>query len=380
MALFNRSLLSSFLDHKPPKVLVIFGPRRVGKTTLLQQSAVSHSVTWYTGDSLTDVKALNIPSTDDLRNLLLQGKALVIDEAQRVPDIGLLLKRLVDINVTLENPVMILATGSSSFELASGVKESALGRIKQRQMWPLSTKELAENSSWAKAVQNVGWHMIYGMYPKICTHPECAQESLRDHCNGWLFKDIYSLGRIRHCDKFEKLVQYLALNIGSLISYDRVSREIGLNKNTVADYIELLEQCFIVKVCPSYAKKLPAELTKSKKIYFCDNGIRNAVIGDFSPISNRSDAGALWENFVYTERMKLHAFNNDFAKIYFWRTSGRRPGQLAFVEVVDGKMTAIDCKMSKDEIASPRGAFVAAYPECSIHSICPQDVMNLWTI
>lgn len=380
MSLLKRALLASILKHKPPKAMVIFGPRRVGKTTLLQQADVSLSATWYTGDSLTDIQALNIPSTDDLRNVLLQGKALVIDEAQRVPDIGLLLKRLVDINATLENPVMIFATGSSSFELASGVKESALGRIKALQMWPLSTKELADNSSWGKVAQNIRWHMVYGMYPEICMDPECAKENLMDHCSAMLFKDIFSLGGIRLGDKFEKLVQYLAYNVGSLISYDSVSREIGLNKNTVADYITLLEQCFIVKVCPSYAKNLSNELKKSKKIYFCDNGIRNAVIGDFSPISNRSDAGALWENFVFTERLKLHTLNNDFARIYFWRTSDRRPRELDFIEVVDGKMTAIECKMSKEEVAKPGDAFVAAYPECPIHTISPVDVMNLWTI
>ena len=380
MPLLKRSLLTSVLNHKSPKAMVIFGPRRVGKTKLLQQADVALPAAWYTGDNLDDVRALNIPSTDDLRNLLLQGKTLVIDEAQRVPGIGLLLKRMVDINAMLEHPVTILATESASFELATGVQESALGRIKTLQMWPLSAKELAENSSWGMVSQNIRWHMVYGMYPEICADPASAGEHLMDHCNAMLFKDIFSLGGIRLNDKLEKLLQYLAYNIGSLVSYDSVSREIGLNKNTVADYITLLEQCFIVKVCPSYAKNLPNELKKSKKIYFCDNGIRNAVIGDFSPVAHRADAAVLWENFVFTERLKLHALNKDFAKIYFWRTSGRRPKEFDLIEVVDGKMTAIDCKMSKDEASEPGKAFLAAYPECTIHTISPDDVMKLWTI
>ena len=143
MVLMERSLLSSLLKHQPPKAAVIFGPRRVGKTTLLRLAGVASSAAWYTGDSASDIQALNIPSTDDLRNLLLQSDALVIDEAQRVPDIGLLLKRLGDINATLEEPVKIYATASASLELAPGIKEPALGRIKELQLWPLSTEELA---------------------------------------------------------------------------------------------------------------------------------------------------------------------------------------------------------------------------------------------
>ena len=380
MVLIERSLLPSLLKHKPPKAMVIFGPRRVGKTTLLQQADISQSATWYTGDSVSDIQALNIPSTDDLRNLLLQSDTLVIDEAQRVPDIGLLLKRLVDINATLEKPVKIYATGSSSLELASGVKESALGRIKELQMWPLSTQELAAHTSWGQVTQNIRWHLVYGMYPEICMDPESAKENLMDHCNALLFKDIFSLGGIRLSDKFEKLVQYLAYNIGALISYDSVSREVGLNKNTVADYVTLLEQCFIVKVCPSYAKNLSNELKKSKKIYFCDNGIRNAVIGNFSPLSNRPDAGALWENFVFTERLKLHSLRKDYAKIFFWRTSERHPRELDFIEVQDGNMTAIECKLSKNEVAKPGDAFLEAYPDCPIHTMSPADVKELWQV
>lgn len=380
MKFIDRLLLPAVAGHKPPKALVIFGPRRVGKTTLLRQADSSVAATWYTGDSALDVQSLQVPATDDLRNLLLQGNAIVIDEAQRVPDIGMLLKRLVDINVTLEEPVKIFATGSSSFELAAGVKESALGRIKTLQLWPLSTQELANANSWGHVTQNIHWHLVYGMYPEICMDPESAKENLMDHCNALLYKDIFSLAGIRRSDKFEKLVQFLAYNVGSLISYDSVSREVGLNKNTVADYITLLEQCFIVKVCPSYAKNLANELKKSKKIYFCDNGIRNAVLGNFSPIANRSDAGALWENFVFTERLKLHSYQNDYAQIYFWRTQNPRPRELDFIEIVDGKMTAIECKLSKNEVAKPGDSFVKAYPDCEIRTVSPLDVQRLWQI
>ena len=378
MTLIERSLLSSLLRHKSPKAAVIFGPRRVGKTTLLRLAGITSSAAWYTGDSASDIQALNIPSTDDLRNLLLQSDALVIDEAQRVPDIGLLLKRLVDINGMFEEPVKIYATASASLELAPGIKESALGRIKELRLWPLSTEELAVRTSWGKVTQNIRWHLVYGMYPEVCANPENAKENLMEHCNALLLKDVFSLGGIRLSDKFERLLQYLAHSIGSVITYDRVGREVGLNKNTVADYVALLEQCFIVKVCPSYAKNLPNELKKSKKIYFCDNGVRNAVLGDFSPLSSRSDAGALWENFVFTERLKLHSLKKDYAKIFFWRTSERHPRELNFIEILDGNMAAIDCKPSKNEVASPRDAFLKAYPDCPIRTVSPLDVKELW--
>ena len=247
-------------------------------------------------------------------------------------------------------------------------------------LWPLSTQELANANSWGRVTQNIHWHLVYGMYPEICMDPESAKENLMDHCNALLYKDIFSLAGIRRSDKFEKLVQFLAYNVGSLISYDSVSREVGLNKNTVADYITLLEQCFIVKVCPSYAKNLANELKKSKKIYFCANGIRNAVLGNFSPIANRSDAGALWENFVFTERLKLHSYRNDYAQIYFWRTQNPRPRELDFIEIVDGKMTAIECKLSKNEVAKPGDSFVKAYPDCEIRTVSPLDVQRLWQI
>lgn len=378
MALMERSLLSSLLRHQSPKAVVIFGPRRVGKTTLLRLAGITSSAAWYTGDSASDIQALNIPSTDDLRNLLLQSDALVIDEAQRVPDIGLLLKRLVDINGMFEEPVKIYATASASLELAPGIKESALGRIKELRLWPLSTEELAVHTSWGKVTQNIRWHLVYGMYPEVCANPENAKENLMEHCNALLLKDVFSLGGIRLSDKFERLLQYLAHSIGSVITYDRVGREVGLNKNTVADYVALLEQCFIVKVCPSYAKNLSNELKKSKKIYFCDNGVRNAVLGDFSPLSSRSDAGALWENFVFTERLKLHSLKKDYAKIFFWRTSERRPRELNFIEILDGNMAVIDCKRSKNEMASPGDAFLKAYPDCPIRTVSPSDVKELW--
>lgn len=377
MQLLERQLLPAVANHKPPQALVLFGPRSAGKATLVRRAGVTLGATWYNADKRKDVGALNIPSIDDLRNLLLQGDTLVIEEAQRVPDIGRFLKRLVDVNATLAKPVKIYATASRSFELAAGVGESALEYVKSLRLWPLSLEELADAQSWDSVAQNINFHLVYGMYPGICTDPENAREKLLQHCNGVLYRDLWGLGGIRRMGKLAHLLTVLAANIGKVLSYDGIARETGLNKGTVADYVALLEACFIVKVCPSYAKNLPTELKKGKKIYFCDNGIRNALLGRFEPMAAREDAAALWENFVFSERLKYHNDRNDDARICFWKTAAPRSKKLDFVELANGKMIAVECRLSKKELAKPARAFLEAYPECAIHTVTPQDARLL---
>ena len=272
MDLIKRGIQDSVDGQTPPKAVVIFGARRIGKTTLLEQIVDRNTSAWYTGDSYSDIERLKLLSEGDVKTLLFQSDTLIIDEAQRIPDIGLLLKRLVDMNMTLDSPVRIFVTGSSSLELVKGIKESAVGRLVQRQMWPLSVTELAQapKSSWAKVLRDLDWHLVYGMFPEVYNEPQKARILLKDYVDGILFKDLFSLGGIRLNSKFEVLVRLLAYSVGSEVSYDSLARETGLNKTTVADYITLLEQCFIVKVCPSYAKNLANELKKGKKVYFCE--------------------------------------------------------------------------------------------------------------
>lgn len=380
MILIERSLQQSISPQTPPKAVVIFGARRVGKTTLLEQIADRNTAAWYTGDNPADIERLQLLSEGDITTLLYQSDTLVIDEAQRIPDIGLLLKRLVDVNTTLPTPVRIFVTGSSSLDLAKGVKESAVGRLVTRQMWPFSLTELARapKSSWAKVLRDLDRHLVYGMYPEIHQEPQNARITLRDYVEGILFKDLFSLGGIRQNSKFELLVQLLAHNVGSEVSYDGLARDTGLNRMTVADYVTLLEQCFIVKVCPSYAKNLSNELKKGKKIYFCDNGIRNAILGNFDPLSSREDRGALWENFFFMERVKLHSLRQDFCRIYFWRTSGKKQNELDFIEVEDGTIQAFECKLSPKAHAKPGPAFHEAYPDCPVRVVTPATLLKVW--
>ncbi|MCI5851417.1 MAG: ATP-binding protein [Sutterellaceae bacterium] len=378
MRFIPRDLSVSAPGLAPPRAIVLFGPRRVGKATLLRELTRRESVRWYDGDNLADADALQLYSSGDVMAVLAEARTIVIDEAQQVPNIALTLKRLVDANETLGKPVRIFATCSSSLDLAKGVRESAVGRLVKRELWPLSVSELAGRKGWGWVRENLGRLMVYGTYPIAVAQPEIAREFLRVWCDGVLFKDILTLPGIRRGRRFDALVRLLAKSVGSEVSYEALSRETGLNKATVADYIKLLEQCFIVRVCPSYSKSLPNELKKGKKIYFCDTGIRNAVIGDFSPISSRPDAEAIWENFFYMERVKLHSALRDFTNVFFWRTTGARQASLDFVEVRDGAMQAFDCSLDPKGGARPDDAFRAAYPDCGIVVATPADLQKIF--
>ena len=380
MDFIPRGLTQLLEQHTPPKACVLFGPRRTGKTTLLRMFANGRDVSWYDGDDRGQIASyLNLPSSADVKTLLMSSECIIIDEAQRVPDIGLLIKRLVDANNWQAKKVPIFATGSSSLELSAGVRESALGRLVELYVWPLSTAEIAATTSWGSTLQSIDTRIVYGMYPEVYTKPGEARNILIDHCRSLLFKDLFDLSGIRFSPKFESLVQFLAYNIGSVISYDGLSRETGLSKNTVIDYLRLLEQCFIIKVCPSYAKNMSNEMRKGKKVFFCDNGIRNAIIRDFSPLSTRSDAGALWENFFFMERVKYHSLKRDFVDIYFWRTTGYSRKEIDFVEVLDNvKMRAFECKLSANAKAKDAESFTKAYPDCPLDIVTPRDLMRLW--
>ena len=380
MPYIQRELQPQIIRETPPKAVVIFGARQIGKTTLLSELSLHEkSVRWFNGDLNTDHRLLQFSSTTDVELTLRQADTIVIDEAQRFPNIGLILKQLVDENIRLNLGKKIFATGSSSLELAKGVKESAVGRLVHRQMWPLSISEIAAAKGWGEICQNIERLMIYGTYPAVFTDPAHAEATLRNYCDGVLYKDLFALAGIRKNEKFMHLVQLLAFNVGSEVNYDNLARDTGLSKTTVAEYLQLLEQCFIIKICPSFSRNLSNELKKGKKVYFCDNGVRNAIIGDFSPMAARrgQDASALWENFFFMERVKLHSIRNDFTDMYFWRTTSNNPHKLDFLEVKNETIRAFECKLSPSAKARHR-KFTTAYPDAPIQTVTPDDLMKLW--
>ena len=380
MPYIQRELQPQIIRETPPKAVVIFGARQIGKTTLLSELSLHEkSVRWFNGDLSTDHRLLQFSSTTDVELTLRQADTIVIDEAQRFPNIGLILKQLIDENIRLNLGKKIFATGSSSLELAKGVKESAVGRLVHRQMWPLSISEIAAAKGWGEICQNIERLMIYGTYPAVFTDPDHAEAALRNYCDGVLYKDLFALAGIRKNEKFMHLVQLLAFNVGSEVNYDNLARDTGLSKTTVAEYLQLLEQCFIIKICPSFSRNLSNELKKGKKVYFCDNGVRNAIIGDFSPMAARrgQDASALWENFFFMERVKFHSIRNDLTDMYFWRTTSNNPHKLDFLEVKNEKIRAFECKLSPSAKARHK-KFTTAYPDAPIQTVTPDDLMKLW--
>ena len=380
MPYIQRELQPQIISETPPKAVVILGARKIGKTTLLSELSLhDKSVRWFNGDLSTDHRLLQFSSTTDVELTLRQADTIVIDEAQRFPNIGLILKQLIDENIRLNLGKKIFATGSSSLELAKGVKESAVGRLVHRQMWPLSISEIAAAKGWGEICQNIERLMIYGTYPAVFTDPDHAEATLRNYCDGVLYKDLFALAGIRKNEKFMHLVQLLAFNVGSEVNYDNLARDTGLSKTTVANYLQLLEQCFIIKICPSFSRNLSNELKKGKKVYFCDNGVRNAIIGDFSPMAARrgQDASALWENFFFMERVKFHSIRNDLTDMYFWRTTSNNPHKLDFLEVKNEKIRAFECKLSPSAKARHK-KFTTAYPDAPIQTVTPDDLMKLW--
>ena len=380
MPYIQRELQPQIISETPPKAVVILGARQIGKTTLVSELSLHEkSVRWFNGDLITDHRLLQFSSTTDVELTLRQADTIVIDEAQRFPNIGLILKQLVEDNIRLNLGKKIFAAGSSSLELAKGVKESAVGRLVHIQMWPLSISEIAAAKGWGEICQNIERLMIYGTYPAVFTDPDHAEATLRNYCDGVLYKDLFALAGIRQNDKFMQLVNLLAFNVGSEVNYDNLARDTGLSKTTVADYLKLLEQCFIIKICPSFSRNLSNELKKGKKVYFCDNGVRNAIIGEFSPMAARrgQDASALWENFFFMERVKFHSIRNDFTDMYFWRTTSNNPHELDFLEVKNEKIRAFECKLSPSAKARHR-KFTTAYPDAPIQTVTPDDLMKLW--
>ena len=339
--------------------------RQVGKTTLLEHLFKSYRTAWYTGDSPDDVKILtSLPSSKELRTFISNYEFIVIDEAQRIPSIGLLVKRFVD----LKTDCQLIVTGSSSLDLAGGTFESAAGRFRAYQLWPFSAQELANNSSWIDVVRTLPDRLVYGSFPFVIDDPEQAKEDLVSYAVSSAFKDIFSLSGIRDHRSFENLVVLLAHNIGNLITVSSLGRECGLSSTAVENYLTLLEQSFIIKILPSYAKNLANELKKSKKVYFCDLGLRNAILRRFTPFSTRppEEQGALFENYFVMERIKKGSYDSRLTRHYFWRT--KNANEIDLIEMTDDNIEAFEIKLSQSKARVPP-SFRKAYPDALFHTV-----------
>lgn len=352
------------------KAILIMGARQVGKSTLLNQMLGDRrDVLWMNGDEPDIQNLFREMTSTRIRAILGQNKLLVVDEAQRIPDVGLRLKLVTD-----QIPeVQVIATGSSSFELANKVNESLTGRKREFKMFPLTFKEMVNHSNFMEEVRMIPHRMIYGYYPEVVNSIGGERVVLKELSDSYLYKDILSLESINKPDKLIRLLKALALQIGSQVSYNEIGNLVGLDSKTVERYVDILEKSFIVFRLVSYSRNHRNELKASRKLYFWDLGIRNAVIGNLSQIENRTDVGELWENYAIAERMKKITYANSFAQSYFWRT--RQQHEIDYLEEVDGQLSAFEFKWNdrKANVKCPE-SFRTAYPYASFKVITPNNI------
>lgn len=362
------------------KAIVLIGARQVGKSTLFHQIlesmeyTASQQVLSLDCDDPETRSMLENMNLSELRLLVGNNKIIMVDEAQRVKGIGLTLKMLTD-----HFPdVQLMATGSSSFLLQGQLNEPLTGRKYEYHLYPLSTQELYGDGGLVHVKQTLETRLIFGSYPDVLKHTGNTREILMNLSDSYLYQDLLSMEGIRRPVILEKLLVALALQIGSEVSYNELAQTVGTDSKTIEKYIGLLERCYIVFRLPALSRNVRTELKKGKKIYFYDNGIRNALIQNFNPIAVRQDMRALWENFFVSERKKYNHYNGRYVKSYFWRTTQQQ--EIDYIEETDGTFTAFEMKWNPRKAnASFPSTFLNAYPVADKSVVTPDNYLT-WLI
>jgi len=340
------------------KAIVVLGPRQTGKTTLLETLASeTGQYLLLDCDQLLVQERLADANIENLKQLIGKHTVVFIDEAQRVKNIGLSLKIITD---QLKD-VQLLVSGSSALDLTSEINEPLTGRKWEYLLLPISWHELTENTGNIAVRQQLDTRLIYGMYPDVINQKGDEEIVLRNLSNSFLYKDLLSLQSVRKPDLLPKLLKALALQLGNEVSNNELAQLLQVNKETIATYIDLLEKAFIIYRLEPLSRNLRNEISSNRKIYFYDNGIRNAVISNFSPMSMRTDAGALWENFLLAERMKYLLYNDLWHNRYFWRT--RQQQEIDYVEERNGSFAAFEFKWNPGSKARVPESFKTAYSD-----------------
>ena len=355
------------------KAIIVIGARQVGKSTLFRQitEKLEEPVLMLNCDEPEVRELLAGMNLVELKLMIGKHRIVVIDEAQRVSEIGMTLKRITD-NFP---EVQLLVTGSSSFELQNRLNEPLTGRKYEYRLFPISTRELLEHGGLIAVKQSLESRLIYGSYPDIVNHADEAKELLMNIAGSYLYKDLLALEDIRRPALLEKLLVALALQVGSEVSYNEIAQTVGSDSKTVEKYIDLLEKCYIIFRLGAFSRNLRTELKKSKKIYFYDNGIRNAVIQNFAPLSMRNDVGALWENFFISERIKSNEYGGRYAKSYFWRTTQQQ--EIDYIEEADGQFTVFEMKWNPRKKTTPLpAAFLKTYPVAQEAVVTPENYLE----
>src|SRR6056297_3596238 len=323
------------------KAIIVVGPRQVGKTTILKNILGSKDYLFLDGDNPKVRSLLDNPNTEEIKNIIGKHKLVFIDEAQRIPGIGLTMKIITD----QFKEVQLFTSGSSSFDLSNKINEPLTGRKWEYQLYPISWEEFENHHGYLYSEQQLEDRLLYGFYPDILNNPGEEKSILKNLVNSYLYRDILAYSEIRKPEVLDKLVQALALQIGSEVNYSELAQTVNVDKNTVSKYINILEKGHIIFKLSSFVRNIRNEIKTNKKIYFYDNGIRNMVIGNFNPIELRIDKGALWENFLISERIKQIEYKQSLAHTYFWRTKQQQ--EVDFVEENQGKIFGFEFKWRK---------------------------------
>jgi len=336
------------------RAIIIYGPRQVGKTTLVQAIAQKYQGEIFNCDEPDIREKLTNKTSTELKSFLGQRRLIVFDEAQRVPNIGLTIKLIVD-NFPEKQ---IIATGSSSFELSNQINEPLTGRKYQFSLYPFSFSELTQIYSQRELNRLLEERLVFGQYPEIVLYPENREQKLKEISQSYLYKDVLEFERIKNPFLLQKLLQALALQIGQEVSANELASLLGINRLTVIRYLDILEKAFVIFPLNSFSRNLRNELKKRQKIYFYDLGIRNALINNFNPLSLRNDLGQLWENFLISERLKVNQARERQTNYYFWRTHQQQ--EIDFIEENEGKLIAFEFKWRAKKSHTPK-AFLETY-------------------
>jgi len=337
------------------KAIVLLGPRQVGKTTLINTCLEGKDFLFLNGDDPEIRNLLENTGVSKLRLIIGKNTLIFIDEAQRIKDIGLIAKMIID----QFKEVQLIVSGSSALEINQSTQEPLTGRKYEYQLFPISWEEFENHVGYLEANTQLEERLIYGMYPDVLNNRSEAGEILKQLTTSYLYKDVLSITGIKKPELLDKLLKALALQIGSEVSYNELANLLQIDKTTVSKYIDLLEKAYIVFRLNSYSSNQRNEIKNNRKIYFYDNGIRNMIINNLNPLELRTDKGALWENFLISERIKLQQYNQLYTNNYFWRTVQKQ--EIDFVEETNGQVTAYEFKWNSKGKAKIPAVFLNQY-------------------
>ncbi|PKP44997.1 MAG: ATPase [Bacteroidetes bacterium HGW-Bacteroidetes-11] len=353
--MFDRTIGKRIIEKiNGGKAIVVVGARQVGKTTLLKEILKDKEFLFLDADDPSTRSLLESPTTEEIRTFIGEHKYIFLDEAQRIPGIGLTLKIITD----QFKGVQLFVSGSSSFDLGNALNEPLTGRKWEYELFPITWEEYENKIGFIKSEQQIENRLLYGLYPEVINNQGNERETLKNLVNSYLYRDIPAFSDIRKPDVLEKLLQALALQLGNEVNYNELSGLIGINKITVQKYIDILEKGYVVFKLNSFSRNIRNEIKQNRKIYFYDNGIRNMLIGNFNQLDLRVDKGALWENFLVSERRKQNLYKDTFAKMYFWRTKQQQ--EIDFVEEKNGEISAFEFKWSNKKAKFPQN-FIDTY-------------------